>query len=149
AACVALLLMALAAPAFGQSFLVRDARVFDGERTLPRASVLVSDGRIVRIGANLEAPAGVSVIDGTGKTLLPGLIDAHAHVIDAGSLRQSLAFGVTTVLDMFSPIQEAVGWRKDAAARGSGMADLLTAGTLATAPGGHGTEYGLQIPTLT
>jgi predicted amidohydrolase YtcJ len=41
------------------------------------------------------------VIDAGGGTVLPGLVDAHVHLFP-GALAQSLTFGVTTVLDMFS-----------------------------------------------
>ena len=47
------------------------------------------------------AQDGDEVIDAAGGTLLPGLIDAHVHLVP-GALTQSLNFGVTTVLDMFS-----------------------------------------------
>ena len=46
------------------------------------------------------------MIDGTGKTLLPGLIDSHTHVWP-GSLESAIVFGVTTELDMFSDIAPA------------------------------------------
>jgi imidazolonepropionase-like amidohydrolase len=44
----------------------------------------------------LAVPAGTTVVDGTGRTLLPGLIDAHPHATGLSQLRQSLVFGVTT-----------------------------------------------------
>ncbi|MEZ5313159.1 MAG: amidohydrolase family protein [Thermoanaerobaculia bacterium] len=120
-------------------------RVFDGERVLVDANVLVAGGRIVSVGKGADLPPGVEAIDGRGRTLLPGLIDAHVHVFDGAQLEQSLAFGVTTVLDMFS-VPAAIAGLK--AAGRSDWADLRSAGILATAPGGHGTEYGIQIPTI-
>ena len=42
-------------------------------------SVMVGDGKIKKIGRGLEVPAGCIVVDGTGKTVIPGLIDAHTH----------------------------------------------------------------------
>ncbi|HSF46662.1 MAG TPA: hypothetical protein VLA58_11665, partial [Chitinophagaceae bacterium] len=41
--------------------------------------VLVKDGKITQIAKNIAAPAGYTVIDGTGKFLMPGIIDAHSH----------------------------------------------------------------------
>jgi len=49
---------------------------------------------------------GAQVIDGSGQTLLPGLIDAYTHVWNAQSLRLALMFGVTTPL----PALTARGW---------------------------------------
>ncbi len=121
--------------------------MFDGSRLLPATDVLVSGDRILAIGKGLTLPAGIEVVSGTGRTLLPGLIDAHAHVYDVGQLEQSLAFGVTTVLDMFSVPAMVRTLRSDAAVHAD-RADLRSAGTLATAPGGHGTEYGIAIPTV-
>jgi imidazolonepropionase-like amidohydrolase len=76
-------------------------------------------------------------------------MDAHTHSYgDAG--RAALAFGVTTELDMFSVVESV---RKAHAEQAAGpvtdRADLLSAGTLVTAPNGHGTEYGVRIPTIT
>jgi imidazolonepropionase-like amidohydrolase len=127
----------------------RDARVFDGAQVLPRASVLVRDGRIAAVGPDVQAPDGGHVIDARGKTLLPGLIDAHTHVFGAESLRAALIFGVTTELDMFMSDAVLRDLRKQLAGENAAeIADLRSAGILVTAPGGHGTEYGLPIPTL-
>ena len=54
-----------------QRFVVRDVRVFDGERTLQHRSVLVDSGRIVRIGP-AHMPTQGAEIDGRNRTLLPG-----------------------------------------------------------------------------
>lgn len=46
----------------------------------PVQDVLVADGRIAAAGTNLQAPSGTRRIDITGRTVMPGLIDAHVHV---------------------------------------------------------------------
>jgi imidazolonepropionase-like amidohydrolase len=129
--------------------VVRGARVFDGERSLGVADALVTGSRIAAIGRDLAAPPGAETIAGAGRTLLPGLIDAHVHAW-GDYLRDALVLGVTTELDMFADAAWAAKVKADqAAGRCLDEADLRSAGTLATAPGGHGTEYGFPIPTLT
>jgi imidazolonepropionase-like amidohydrolase/ABC-type multidrug transport system permease subunit len=131
-------------------FIIEHVRVFDGAGVIPADTVIVQDGKIAAVGAGLAAPPGAQAIDGSGDTLLPGFIDAHVHVMARDSLRQSLVFGVTTDLDMFMDWHLAEEIRKEqAAGQDLDLADLRSAGTLATAPGGHGTEYGIPIPTLT
>lgn len=128
--------------------LIRDARIFDGERILTGNHVLIRDGRIEAVGPELAAPADARVVEARGMTLLPGLIDAHTHTF-GDALREAVMFGVTTELDMFTEPRMAATLRAEQqAGRAEGRADLLSAGVLATAPGGHGTEYGFPIPTL-
>ena len=65
------------------SVLLTNARVVDGTGAPPleAAAVLVQAGRIARIGAASDAVSeGATVVDLAGRTLLPGLIDAHVHV---------------------------------------------------------------------
>jgi imidazolonepropionase-like amidohydrolase len=130
-----------------REFVIRDVRVFDGERTIPKTTVHVRDGLIVAVGGSL--PSGVESIAGDGKTLLPGLIDAHTHAY-GDALERALAFGVTTELDMFTDHRMAATMRTEQQRPDGGLrrADLYSAGTLVTSPKGHGTEYSLQIPTL-
>jgi imidazolonepropionase-like amidohydrolase len=134
-----------AQPAPHATLAITHVRAFDGERMLPDTTVLVDGDRIVAVGAGLAVSTGVEVVDGSGKTLLPGLIDAHVHAFNKAALEQALAFGVTTVLDMFASPDTTKQLRADPAMDHS---DLRSAGILATAPGGHGTEYGFKIPTL-
>ena len=134
----------------GQAVLFENVRVFDGERVIPQTNVLVEGGVIAAVGEGLEPPAGAEVIDGRGKTLLPGFVDAHAHVFMREALEQAPIFGVTTLLDMFTDVSFAQAMREEQGEGGAtDRADLFSAGTLATAPGGHGTQFGLAIPTLT
>jgi imidazolonepropionase-like amidohydrolase len=130
-------------------FAIKNVRVFDGNAVTQNATVLVENGLIKAVGKNLAVPAGAEVIDGAGHTLLPGLIDSHTHAFGP-VLKQALMFGVTTELDMFTSHQMAAQLRKQQAdGLASDRADLFSAGTLVTAPGGHGTEYGMKIPTIT
>jgi imidazolonepropionase-like amidohydrolase len=136
-------------PPTQDAFVITNVRIFDGHRVISRGSVLVQGGRIAAVGSETEATTRVRTVDGTGNTLLPGLIDAHTHVSSREQLRQALVFGVTTELDMGSDYRFAAAMRQ-ARAAGSNRdaADMLSAGTLATAPGGHPTESSRQIPTL-
>jgi imidazolonepropionase-like amidohydrolase len=132
----------------GGGFVVRHARVFDGHQVLAQADVWVDSGHIKAVGENLAVPPGVKTIDATGETLLPGLIDAHTHAF-GNALQEAEIFGVTTELDMFMDVGLMQKVKKDQAeGRALDLADLRSAGTLATAAGGHGTEYGVAIPTL-
>jgi imidazolonepropionase-like amidohydrolase len=135
----------------GNSFAIRDVRVFDGEKTLPHANLVVRDGRIAAIGPKVRIPAGLPVIEGAGKTLLPGLIDSHVHVFP-GAQADALRFGVTTELDMFNLSHDFARWRSQRQSLGpAAEADTWSAGTGVSAPGGHpsGTMPGsADIPTL-
>ncbi|HJQ41382.1 MAG TPA: CIA30 family protein [Thermoanaerobaculia bacterium] len=143
------LLFLLTLPLQAADVLFRGARVFDGVRVLDNTDVLVRNGRIESVGRKLQAPEGAEVIDASGKTLLPGLIDAHSHAF-GDVLRDALMFGVTTELDMFSDPESAQKLRAEQKAGNvAGRADLFSASILVTAPGGHGTEYGFVIPTIT
>jgi imidazolonepropionase-like amidohydrolase len=134
--------------AAASGFVIRGSRVFDGDRVWPEADVEVRSGRIVAIAPHLPATPDLPAIDGHGRTLMPGLVDSHVHTWGNG-LRDAANFGVTTVLDMFTDpalLRELKSSRDTLAPRAH--ADLFSAGWLATVPGGHGTEYGLPVPTL-
>jgi imidazolonepropionase-like amidohydrolase len=148
---VAALLVAVAPSAFAQDVpvVIRGARVFDGVQMLGVRDVMIRDGRIVQVAAHIAPPAGAQVVDGDGKTLLPGFIDAHTHTF-ADVLQQALAFGVTTQLEMFTDHRIAARWREEQkAGKANSRTDVFSAGTLVTAPRGHGTQFGLAIPTIT
>ncbi len=128
----------------------KDVRVFDGQKIIPQCTVVVEGPKIIAVGKWVAVPAGAEVVEGKGLTLLPGLIDSHVHAFALAELRRSLMFGVTTVMDMMTVPGFMRSVKTMQAATGTpDMADLFSAGLAATAPGGHGTEYGGDVPTLT
>ena len=78
-------------------------RLFDADaiRFLTDQTVVVDKGVIAAVGAreSVTVPPGAQVIDGRGKTLLPGLWDSHMHVGDDYTGLQELSLGVTSVRD--------------------------------------------------
>ena len=71
--------------------LIRNATIMTVTRgTQTNSDLLLSGGKIAQIGKNIAAPAGALVIDGTGKFVIPGIIDPHSHMaldaINEGSL---------------------------------------------------------------
>ena len=129
-------------------FAIVGARIFDGEKVWPKADIRVQDGRIVALEEDLDLPADLEIVDGSGKTLLPGLFDAHVHAWGAAR-SDAVRFGVTTLLDQFTAPSEVQRARGDREAGGAqDQSDLFSAGVLATAPGGHGTQFGVPVETL-
>jgi imidazolonepropionase-like amidohydrolase len=47
---------------------------------IERGTVVVQNGKIIAIGATVQAPSGSTIIDSSGKTIMPGLIDSHSHI---------------------------------------------------------------------
>lgn len=106
--------LTLPRPAPSGSFVIRNARVITmkGDEVLDRADVVVTGNRIAAVGAGLKAPDGAKEIDGSGKTIIPGLIDTHAHLHYSSmeifpetkwEYAANLAYGVTTVYDPSAP----------------------------------------------
>jgi imidazolonepropionase-like amidohydrolase len=124
---------------------ITGARVFDGERLTSHTAVRFDGGRIAALGDDTLLGPGDEHVDARGGTLLPGLIDAHVHLLP-GAPRQALTFGVTTVLDMFSKpdtVREAL-----ARAAGPDCADVRSSSVGATAPGGHPSLMYAPFPTV-
>lgn len=149
---------------------VANVTLFDGRSSRSKAGVLIEGDRLAWVGAHARAPRAAreaSAIDGTGRTLTPGLIDAHVHlcfdgdadfaaasrelVSDAAATvravrnaARTLRHGVTTVRDL--------GGRGDAVIQvARGVADglipgprILAAGRALTISGGHGHSVGFS-----
>ncbi len=88
---------------------IEHVRLFDSEQAAVREdqTVVIDGERIAMVGPSttINIPSGAQRIDGTGKTLLPGLFDMHAHVQPVDGLL-NIASGVTTVRDMGNDIDD-------------------------------------------
>ena len=108
--------LSLAAAAAAQNLVISNARIIVGPgQTIERGAIVVTNGRITSVGAGQApaAPAGATVIDGTGMTVIAGFIDDHRHIVQARGggdavatwlkdqaplrMRELLESGVTTV----------------------------------------------------
>jgi imidazolonepropionase-like amidohydrolase len=146
--CSGLVLFAQTISGSNNEFVISNVRIFDGTHVMPKGQVWVHNGKIKAVAEDVKAPAGVRVVNGEGDTLLPGLIDAHTHAF-GNALKEALVFGVTTELDMFTSHEYAAQIKREQSeGKDLDLADLRSAGTLVTAPHGHGTEYGMPIPTI-
>lgn len=73
-------LLAVPSMLTAQDVAIRNATVITiANGDMQNANVVVRNGKITAVGANVAIPAGVRVIDGTGKFVMPGIIDAHSH----------------------------------------------------------------------
>ena len=130
----------------------RRVDVFDGSQLIRNTNVIVRDGMVRAIGPVIPIPTDAEVIDGKGKTLLPGFIDAHVHLGTSNVdqfLRDALNFGVTTELEMWGSEASLALRNKIASAAIKDLADLRSAGTGITVPRGHPTQMGgPPLPTL-
>src|ERR1044071_444149 len=69
--------------------LIRNATVLTvSHGTLQNTDVLIRGGKIAAVGQTRNSPAGARVVDGTGKFVLPGIIDAHSHSMMDGSVNE-------------------------------------------------------------
>jgi imidazolonepropionase-like amidohydrolase len=151
--------------------LIRAVRVIDGvgDDPLPSRDVLIADGRIAEIAVHdpaREVADGMTVVEGLGRTLLPGLIDAHAHYTfdpTEGSIQaiarrsdaeilaaaadhagRALRAGVTTargagsIRNLECSLRDAIAAGRVAGPR------IVAAGTAVGSVGGHGSAFGLE-----
>ena len=101
------------------SVVIRNVTVIPmtGTRPAARQSVVVRDGRIAEVGpsAEVSVPDGASVVDGTGKYLIPGLFEMHAHTSKTrgSALGLYVVHGVTTIRDQGSEQAEVLRWRRE------------------------------------
>ena len=67
-------------PPAGRLVAITNATIMTASRgTIERGTILIRDGKIAAVGADVSAPQGATIIDGTGKYVIPGIIDAHSH----------------------------------------------------------------------
>jgi hypothetical protein len=99
--------------------LIRNVRVIDGRGGVAASTqdILIEDGRIVSISPTTGSAGrnGETVLEGAGRTVLPGFVDVHRHLFSAtGEFRQlvgALYYGTTTFRDVGSEIHLAAAWR--------------------------------------
>ena len=103
---------------------ITNVRVFNGENLTEPKTIVIENGVIS------EKTTGDITVDGSGCTLLPGLIDSHIHLDDIDNLKQAAKYGVTTMLDMTTSSSELV----DSHRNNPGLTDIKSCYLAATTP---------------
>ncbi len=151
----------------GDSFLIRGVRIFNGKGdVIESGAVLVRNGIIDQIFSGTAPPnLRGDVVEGAGKTLLPGLIDVHVHLGSPGGVYESLTdydatkimehalaadlyCGVTAVRSAGDWLDQSLSLRRRIGAGNKLGAELFASGPMFTAEGGHGTEYLQYFPEM-
>jgi len=133
-------------PTTKADFIIKNVNLFDGNQLINSCNVAVKDGLFHAIYTDEKNITSDSIIDGTGKTIIPGLINAHVHAWFPNHLKDAAQAGVMAVFDLHGgsvgmnylvEIRDTVGW-----------ADYYRAGPGATVEGGHGTQFGMAVPMI-
>jgi len=136
------------------TLLIENARVIVGNGDVQEAAtVIIAEGRIQHVSSEAVPLEGVKTVDARGKTLMPGLIDAHIHFGLSGSSREVfrkqieaqapryledfLRYGVTTVRSMADPLDLVLELRQAVEEARIAGPRIVLVGPCFTAPGGH------------
>jgi len=107
AVAILVLLAPLAARAAGDAnvTLIKNATILTiSHGDIEHGSILIRDGKIAEVGANVSAPEGATIIDAAGEFVMPGIIDCHSHIavsdsVNEGSVNVSSMVNIADVLN--------------------------------------------------
>ncbi len=123
------------APAPASALAIIGGDLFDSELGIvrPRTTVLIRGTRIEAVGPadSLTIPVGATVIDATGKTVMPGMWDMHSHLFPSSQTTRAvadLAQGITTIRDLASDVDMATSLRDRSASGDLAAPRLVLAG---------------------
>src|SRR5262249_60867028 len=111
---------------------ITNARILDGTgRVIDRGAIVIRDGKIISVSATAPAASAGRTINAGGKTVMPGFIDAHRHIVTGDpaqwlaqkapqQMQEFLEAGFTTVLCAVAPTQAIEARKRIAAGRRKG-----------------------------
>lgn len=117
----------------GQVTVIRAGKLFDGrsDRLQENVHILIEGKRIVQVGKDLPIPAGATVIDLSDRVVMPGLVDAHTHIVlhagdyDAQILRETPEYrAIYATRNAKTTLESGVTTIRDLGNEGAGFADI-------------------------
>jgi hypothetical protein len=126
--------------------IIKNVNVFDGDKVIENVNFVFNENGIKSISTDSKHFKYSTIIDGKDKTILPPLINAHVHVRSSENLKEAQSVGIFAMLDMFSTDRRANMFRtyNDSIK----YCKFYSSNVGATSPGGHGTQFGVKIPTI-
>src|ERR1700723_4627280 len=114
--CAAVLLFAACAPLVtgaqnpGTIFIQNATVLTVTHGNIEHGSILIRDGKIAAVGADLQAPEGAAIIDATGQYVMPGIIDCHSHIAVDGSVNEAgpAVSSMANIADGLNPDDTAI-----------------------------------------
>jgi imidazolonepropionase-like amidohydrolase len=88
------------------TIFIQNATIFTvTQGNIEHGSILIRDGKIAAVGADLKAPDGAAVIDATGQYVIPGIIDCHSHIAVDGSVNEGgpAVSSMANIADVLNP----------------------------------------------
>jgi imidazolonepropionase-like amidohydrolase len=88
------------------TIFIKNATIFTvTQGDIEHGSILIKDGKIAAVGADLTAPDGATIIDGTGQFVIPGIIDCHSHIAVDGSVNEGgpAVSSMANIADVLNP----------------------------------------------
>lgn len=126
--------------------VIQNVGLFDGYQDRATVNIGINSDTIAAV--TTEELLGDSSIDGTGKYLIPGLVNAHAHVSTLEDLKAGYPLGILTILNMHTGLEDReLEWKKNSM-DGAGFSTLYGSGHAATVPGGHPNQFSPNMETI-
>ena len=126
--------------------VVENIDLFDGNEHLDVMNIAINQDTIAAISHRpLHA---YQIIDGSGKFMIPGLVNGHVHVSNIEHLKEGFPLGIITLLNMHTGLEaRELEWKR--MYRDSiGYSDLYGSGHAATVPGGHPNQFSPDMQTI-
>ena len=127
--------------------VIKNISLFDGHEDRGVLNIAINADTIAAISS--EILVGDSTIDGTGKFIIPGLVNAHVHASKVEHLQEGYQYGILTLLNMHTGLEDREQEWKKMTADSAGYSTLYGSGHAATVPGGHPTQFSPGMETLT
>jgi imidazolonepropionase-like amidohydrolase len=126
--------------------VIQNVGLFNGHQDMGTVNIAINHDTIAAI--TTEPLIGDSLINGSGKYVIPGLVNAHVHASTIEQLQEGYSMGILTLLNMHTGLEEReVEWK--AISRDSvGFSTLYGSGHAATVPGGHPNQFSPGMETI-
>lgn len=126
--------------------VITNVGLFDGEKDLGTVNVGINTDSIAVI--TQDEIISENTVDGTGKYIIPGMVNAHVHVSALEELKEGYPYGILSNLNMHTGLEDRELQWKQMAQDSVGFPFLYGAGHAATVPGGHPNQFSRDMETI-
>lgn len=126
--------------------VIQNVGLFDGHQDRGIVNIAINNDTIAEI--TTEELFGDSLVDGMGKYVIPGLVNAHVHASTIDHLQKGYPLGILTLLNMHTGLEDREFEWKQISKDSIGFSRLYGSGYAATVPGGHPNQFSPDMETI-